>query len=43
MGGNVLGIFAHPDDDEIICASTLSLLKKAGWAIHIASLSIMMY
>jgi len=33
----VLGIFAHPDDAEIMCAGTLSLLKKAGWQIHIAT------
>ena len=30
MGKTVLGIFAHPDDAEFICAGTLSLLKKAG-------------
>ena len=35
----VLGIFAHPDDAEIICTGTLSLLKKAGWDIHIATLA----
>lgn len=35
----VLGIFAHPDDAEFMCAGTLSLLKKAGWSIHIASLA----
>ena len=34
-----LGIFAHPDDAEIVCAGTLSLLKKAGWSIHIASMA----
>jgi len=39
MKKNVLGIFAHPDDAEIICAGTLSLLKKTGWAIHIASMT----
>lgn len=33
----VLGIFAHPDDAEIMCAGTLSLLKKAGWQVHIAT------
>ena len=33
----VLGIFAHPDDAEIMCAGTLSLLKQAGWQIHIAT------
>lgn len=35
----VLGIFAHPDDAEIVCAGTLSLLKKAGWSVHIATLA----
>ena len=35
----VLGIFAHPDDAEFICTGTLSLLKKAGWSIHIASIA----
>ncbi len=34
----ILGIFAHPDDAEITCAGTLSLLKKAGWTIHIATI-----
>jgi len=35
----VLGIFAHPDDAEIVCAGTLSLLKKAGWSVHIATMA----
>lgn len=34
-----LGIFAHPDDAEFMCSGTLSLLKKAGWEIHIASMA----
>ena len=34
-----LGIFAHPDDAEIVCAGTLSLLRKAGWSIHIATMT----
>lgn len=34
-----LGIFAHPDDAEFLCTGTLSLLKKAGWSVHIASLA----
>ncbi|MEI6138336.1 MAG: PIG-L family deacetylase [Mariniphaga sp.] len=33
----VLGIFAHPDDAELMCAGTMSLLKKAGWSVHIAT------
>ena len=39
MGKIVLGIFAHPDDAEIMCAGTLSLLKKAGWSVHIATMA----
>ncbi len=39
MKKNALGIFAHPDDAEILCAGTLSLLKKAGWTIHIATMA----
>jgi len=35
----VLAIFSHPDDAEIMCAGTLSLLKKAGWEIHIATMT----
>ena len=34
-----LGIFAHPDDAEILCTGTLSLLKKSGWSVHIATLA----
>lgn len=34
-----VAIFAHPDDAEIECSGTLSLLKKAGWQIHIATMA----
>ncbi len=34
-----MGIFAHPDDAEFMCAGTLALLRKAGWKIHIASMT----
>ncbi len=34
-----LGIFSHPDDAEMVCAGTLSLLKKNGWTIHIATMA----
>lgn len=34
-----MGIFSHPDDAEFICAGTLSLLKKRGYKIHIATLA----
>jgi LmbE family N-acetylglucosaminyl deacetylase len=40
MVKNVLGIFAHPDDAEILCAGTLSLLKKAGCSVHIATMAM---
>ena len=35
----VLGIFAHPDDAEFLCAGTLTLLQQAGWQVHIATLA----
>ena len=34
-----LGIFAHPDDAEMMCSGTMSLLKKEGWAVHIATMA----
>jgi LmbE family N-acetylglucosaminyl deacetylase len=39
MDNTVLGIFAHPDDAEIICAGTLALLRKQGWEVHIATMA----
>lgn len=39
MKKTVLAIFAHPDDAELMCAGTLSLLKQAGWIVHIATLT----
>lgn len=38
MNKSVLAFFAHPDDAEILCAGTLSLLKRAGYNIHIATI-----
>lgn len=35
----VLGLFCHPDDAEIMCAGTLSLLKQKGMEIHIATMT----
>jgi LmbE family N-acetylglucosaminyl deacetylase len=35
----VLGIFSHPDDAEMVCAGTLSLLRREGWKIHIATMA----
>jgi LmbE family N-acetylglucosaminyl deacetylase len=39
MNKVALGIFAHPDDAEFMCAGTLSLLNRAGWTIHIATIT----
>lgn len=39
MDKTILGIFAHPDDAEFVCAGTLSLLKKAGWITHISTMT----
>lgn len=39
MEKTVLGIFSHPDDAEMVCAGTLSLLRKKGWHVHIATMS----
>lgn len=36
----VLAIGAHPDDVEISCAGTLSLLKNAGFAVHLATMTL---
>lgn len=34
-----LSIQAHPDDAEFTCAGTLALLHRAGWQIHIATMT----
>lgn len=34
-----LAILSHPDDAELMCAGTLSLLKKKGWEIHMATMT----
>jgi LmbE family N-acetylglucosaminyl deacetylase len=39
LNKTILGIYPHPDDAEILCTGTLSLLKKAGWSIHIATVA----
>jgi len=39
MQKTVLSLLAHPDDAEFVCAGTLSLLKKAGWEVHIATMT----
>lgn len=35
----VLGVMAHPDDIEFLCAGTLRLLLEKGWALHCVTLS----
>jgi LmbE family N-acetylglucosaminyl deacetylase len=34
-----LALMAHPDDIEITCAGTLLLLRRAGWAVHMATMT----
>src|SRR4029450_8730034 len=36
---SVLALMAHPDDIEITCAGTLILLKRAGWDVHLATMT----
>jgi LmbE family N-acetylglucosaminyl deacetylase len=36
---NVLAVAAHPDDIEILIAGTLALLKRAGWDLHLATMT----
>ena len=35
----VLAVTAHPDDIELLCAGTIILLRKAGWDVHLATMS----
>ncbi len=35
----VLAVMAHPDDIEMTCAGTLVLLERAGWDIHMATMT----
>lgn len=39
MEKTALGIFAHPDDAEMMCSGTLALLRKEGWTVHIATMA----
>lgn len=39
MKKTVLALLTHPDDVEMMCAGTLSLFKKQGWDIHIATMA----
>ena len=34
-----LAVGAHPDDVELTCAGTLVLLRRAGWDVHIATMT----
>jgi N-acetylglucosamine malate deacetylase 1 len=35
----VLAVMAHPDDIELTCAGTLVLLRRAGWDVHLATMT----
>ncbi len=35
----VLALMAHPDDVEFTCAGLLTLLRQAGWDVHIATMT----
>jgi len=35
----VLAVMAHPDDIEMTCAGTLVLLSRAGWDVHLATMT----
>jgi N-acetylglucosamine malate deacetylase 1 len=35
----ILALMAHPDDIEITCAGTLMLFQKAGWEVHMATMT----
>ncbi len=35
----VLALMAHPDDAELTCAGTLLLLGRAGWTVHVATMT----
>ncbi|MEN8201171.1 MAG: PIG-L family deacetylase [Bacteroidota bacterium] len=39
MNQTILALFSHPDDAELMCSGTLSLLKNAGWEIHMATMT----
>jgi LmbE family N-acetylglucosaminyl deacetylase len=39
MNMRILAILSHPDDVELMCAGTLSLLKDKGCEIHIATMT----
>src|SRR5206468_1133121 len=35
----VMALMAHPDDIEFLCAGTLVLLQRAGYAVHMATMT----
>jgi LmbE family N-acetylglucosaminyl deacetylase len=39
MNKTVLGIYAHPDDAEFLCAGTLRHLHMMDWNVHIATMA----
>jgi N-acetylglucosamine malate deacetylase 2 len=34
---NALAVFAHPDDETMLCGGTLALLATSGWKVHYIS------
>ncbi len=39
MEKRVIAILSHPDDVEFMCAGTLSLFRKQGWEVYIATMT----
>src|SRR5438093_5120641 len=39
MTARVLAVMAHPDDIVMTCSGTPALLKRAGWEVHMASMT----
>jgi len=39
MNQRVLALVSHPDDAEFLCAGTLALLGRAGWELHITTMT----
>lgn len=39
MTKRVLALVTHPDDAEFLCAGTMALLGKAGWELHMATMT----
>ncbi|GJM29295.1 MAG: PIG-L domain-containing protein [Cyclobacteriaceae bacterium] len=39
MKKRALALVTHPDDAEFLCAGTMALLGKAGWELHMATMT----